>query len=218
MKQSIIRISQAAPEAAAALPPVAAPDPMAGMGAAPLDMGMGAMGAPPAAAAAAAPTTDKKILRTPIESSGMILLDADVEKRLKEQFSTGAINSTSEQTIANDIWKEYGGTEISGVNPSRKGKRKENTEVDDAEIKRTEDSKWERLPEGKTLADLDIKLEDLVEMVTAWSQGIASLKKKEAPAGGGGGMGLASFNLDKLIKTAKTLDEIGQYSLADKII
>ena len=218
MKQSIIRISQAVPEAApVAPPPAAAPDPLAGMGAAPMDMGMSAMGAPPAAGAAA-PTTDKKILRTPIESSGMILLDADVEKRLKEQFSTGAINSTSEQTIANDIWKEYGGTDISGVNPSKKGKRKEDTEVDDAEIKRTEDKKWERLPEGKTLADLDIKLEDLVEMVTAWSQGIASLKKKEAPAGGGSGMGLASINLDKLIKTAKTLDEIGQYSLADKII
>lgn len=220
MSRSILRISQAPPipppdmGAAPPPPPMPAPDLGGGLG-----LGAPPMGAPPMGAGGPAPVTAPKSSLYPLESSGMILMDAEVEKRLKEQFaSTQHINTTSEQEIANEIWKEYGGNDLGGVDQDKRGKRIRDKEVDQNEIKRTRDRKWERLPLGKNLDDLGITLEDINEMVTALSQGIAALKKKEAPGGGGGGMGMASLKYQSFVKIAKKLDKYGFYELADKLI
>lgn len=219
MGRNIIRLAQEAPGAIP--PPIAPPaappmpDPLAGG----LGMPPAPMGAPTAPMAPATGTVSSQGMRYPLESSGMILMDAEVEKRLKEQFaSTEHINTTSEQEIANEIWMEYGGNELGGVDKEKRGKRVRDEEVDDQEIKATRDRKWERLPLGKNLSDLGITLEDFSEMISAWSQGIAANKKKEAPAGGGGGMGLASRNYKQLIRTAQILDNLGLYNLADDLI
>lgn len=221
MGRNIIRLAQEAPGVAPpppALPTVPTPpmpDPMMG--------GLGMPPAPMGASISPAPTTTGTTLslatRYPLESSGMILMDAEIEKRLKEQFaSTEHINTTSEQEIANEIWIEYGGNELGGVDSEKRGKRIRDKEVDDQEIKATRDKKWQRLPFGKNLSDLGITLQDLNEMITALSQGIAANKKKEAPAAGGGGMGLASRDYKDIIRTAQILDNLGFYDLADNLI
>lgn len=207
MPKQILRISQA-PPAAAPPPPAAAPPPPPmdmgmGMGAPPMDMGMGAapMGLPAPGAPAGAPGVPSKLSLYPLENSGMILMDAEIEKRLKEQFaSTENINTTSEEEIANEIWIEYGGNKLGGVDKEKVGKRLPDVEVDENEIKNTRDSKWKRLPFGKNLDDLGITLDDIRDMVISLSQGIAAAKKKEAP---GGGAPMASLKLDNLIKLAK---------------
>lgn len=206
MRHKITRISQAPPTPAAPPPPPPPPMDM-GMAPPPLDLGMApppmdmGMGAPPMGTPGAAPTVPNKASLYPIESSGMLLVNAEVEKRLKEQFaSTKNINTTSEQEIANEIWIEYGGNELGGVDREKVGKRIPDTEADEQEIKRTRDRKWERLIQGKNLDDLGITLDDLTEMVVSLSQGIAAAKKKEAPAGGAP---MASLKRDTLIKLAK---------------
>jgi len=211
MPSPITRISQAPPpEAALAPPPPPAGDPMAG-GMPPMDMGMGAppMGAPPMGAppmggpAGAPPTTAPKSSLYPLENSGMILVDAEVEKRLKEQFaSTKNINTTSEEEIANEIWQEYGGNKLGGVDQEKVGKRLPDKEVDEAEIKRTRDSKWQRLPLGKNLDDLGITLDDIRDMVISLSQGIASAAKKGA-GGAGAPPAMASLKINDLIRLAQ---------------
>ena len=129
------------------------------------------------------------------------MIDAEIEKRLKEQFATNkGPNITSEEEIANEIWVEYGGNELGGVDKSKRGKRIRDKEVDQEEIKRTRDKKWERLLAGKNLDDLKISLDDIKEMVIALSHGIASAKKKEAP---GGAPALANYNTKDIIRLAK---------------
>lgn len=205
MPKQIFRISQAPPPPIAPPPAPAAPPPIdmgMGLGTPPIDMGMG-LGAPPMGGAPApeTPAVPSKLSLYPLENSGMILMDAEIEKRLKEQFaSTKNINTTSEEEIANEIWVEYGGNKLGGVDKEKIGKRLPDVEVDENEIKNTRDSKWKRLPFGKNLDDLGITLDDIRDMVISLSQGIAAAKKKEAP---GGGAPMASLKLDNLIKLAK---------------
>lgn len=225
MSRNIIRISQAPPSpgpdtgATPPPPPAPAPDLSGGLSLGAPPIGAPPMVAPPIGGVGPGSPTAPKFSLYPLESSGMILMDAEVEKRLKEQFaSTHHINTTSEQEIANEIWKEYGGNDLGGVDQEKVGKRIRDKEVDLDEIKRTRDTKWERLPLGKNLDDLGITLQDITEMIIALSQGFAALKKKEAPGGAGGGMGMASLKYKSFIKIAKKLDKYGFYELADKLI
>ena len=211
MPNPIFRISQAPPDAGAPPPPAPIPDPLAG-GAPPMDLGMGAPmggapmgGAPMGAAPATGPISTPKASLYPLENSGMILLDAEIEKRLKEQFaSTENLGTTSEEEIANEIWIEYGGNKFGGVDRTKVGKRMPDKEVDDAEVKRTRDKKWERLPLGKNLDDLGITLDDIRDMVISFSQGIAAAAKKGA-GGPGGAPALASLKNNQLIKLAQDI-------------
>lgn len=206
MRTPITRISQAEPPLPTPAPAPPMPDPMAGgLGAPPMpDPMAGGLGAP-AMGAPASPTisTAPKSSLYAIENSGMLLMDAEIEKRLKEQFaSTENIGTTSEQEIANEIWLEYGGNELGGVDKEKAGKRLPDKEVDLNEVKRTRDRKWERLLIGKNLSDLGITLEDLTDMVVSLSQGIAAIAKKSA---GGGAPAMASFKLDSFVKIAQIL-------------
>ena len=194
MKTSILRISQADPAAAAA--PAPAPDPMAG-GAPPMDMGMGAMppmpGAPAPAGGAGGATdnTTAQGVPYPLENLGMILKDAELQKKLSEILSSSSnVGSTSEEEIANVIFQMYGGNKLGGIDNWKKGERQLEKQVDDKEIEATKDTRWKRLPEGKTLDTLEIPvtLDNIMQAVKAISFGISKAKSKEAPAGGGGAM------------------------------
>jgi len=188
----------------AQMPPM---DPMAGMG-----MGMPAM--PMAMPGAPAPAEAQKQIKIPLSNLGLILADAGIEIKLMEQLED------NEQDIDNKIWIQYGGTEDGDVEDGRIGKRKSNAEADDAEIKATEKSRWERLPEGQNLQDLEITLEDFANAVKFLSYGFAKNKGKEQGAGaaGGGMPGMASRKLENMVKLAHNFDLFGMYSVADRIL
>lgn len=216
MKFQIIRISQAEPGAApiTAPAPEAPPPPPMGMGAPPpLPMG----GSSPASAPGGPATSFTNGIPFPLENIGMILIDVNAEKMLKETFSSSPnIGTTSAEEIANKIWMMYGGNKKGGVYKFRTGKRKPDAEVDEQEIKRTKKNRWERLPDGKTMATLEvpITLSDMQKAIQALSFGLAKAKSKEQPSGGGGMM--ASKN-DQFIKLAETFDKFGYYRLTDCI-
>lgn len=182
-------------------------DPMAGMG-----MGMPAapMAMPGAAAAPPAP----KQIKIPLSNLGLILADAGIELKLMEQLED------DERELANKIWIQYGGKENGDVEEGRVGKRKDDVEASDEEIKATDKSRWERLPEGQNLQDLEITLDDFANAVKFLSFGFAKNKSKEqgAAPGGGGMPGMASRKLDNMVKLALNLDLLGLYNIADRIM
>ena len=154
----------------------------------------------------------EKVIRIPLDNLGLILADAQIEKKLMEDFEN------NELELANEIWMMYGGTENGGVRESRTGKRKDDQQVDDEEIKNTEKSRWERLPEGQNLDDLEIELSDFANAIKYLSFGFAKNKAKEQPAPGGGMPGMASRKLENMVKYARNLDQIGFYRIADRIM
>ena len=195
MKNSIIRISQADPAAAAAPAPP-----------------------PPGGAPAGADTTTAQGVPYPLENLGMILKDAELQKKLSEILSSSSnIGSTSEEEIANVIFQMYGGNKLGGIDEWKKGERKPDKQVDDEEINSTRKERWKRLPEGKTLDTLEIPvtLDNIMSAVKAISFGISKAKSKEAPAGGGP---MASMHYKNMVKISSLLDELGFYRLADRIL
>jgi hypothetical protein len=177
-------------------------------------MGMGMPAVPMAMPAPTEPASAQKQIKIPLANLGLILADAEIEKKLLEKLED------NEQGIANDVWMQYGGEEDGGVNQSRRGKRKESEEAEEEEIKATDKTRWERLPEGQNLLDLEISLDDFANAVKFLSFGFAKNKGKEqgAAAGGGGMPGMASRKLDTMVKLAQNLDLLGMYSVADRIL
>ena len=223
MKTSILRISQADPAAAAAPP---APD--ASAAPPPMDMGAGLGGGlgappmpgapPPGGAAGGTDTTTAQGIPYPLENLGMILKDAELQKKLSEILSsTSNIGSTSEEEIANYIWKMYGGNKLGGVDSWKMGERKLDEQASEEEIKATRNERWKRLPEGKTLETLEIPvtLDNLMEAVKAISFGTSKAKSKEAPAGGGA---MAAMHYKNMVKISQYLDTLGFYRLADHVL
>ena len=187
----------------AQMPPM---DPMAGMGmpASP----MAAPGPPPP------PASGQKQITVPLANLGLILADAEIEKKLLEQLED------NEQGIANDVWLQYGGEEDGGVDTEKRGKRTDSEEATEEEIKATDKTRWERLPQGQNLLDLEITLDDMANAVKFLSFGFAKNKGKEQGGGaaGGGMPGMASRKLDNMVKLAQNLDLLGMYSVADRIL
>ena len=64
--------------------------------------------------------------------------------------------------------------------------------------------------------DLDITLDNVKAAVTATSISTSIGSAAQAKAGGGGGA-MASSNLDKMVKIANMLDDLGLYEYADKM-
>ena len=187
----------------AQMPPM---DPLAGM----------AMPAAPAAmpSSPAQPASGQKQIKVPLANLGLILADAEIEKKLLEQLED------NEQGIANDIWIQYGGEEDGGVSTEKRGKRKDTQEATEEEIKATDKTRWERLPEGQNLLDLEITLDDFANAVKFLSFGFAKNKGKEQGGGaaGGGMPGMASRKLENMVKLAHNFDLLGMYSVADRIL
>ncbi len=177
---------------------------------------MAGLGAPPPVAPTAGPGmaggNAEKIIRIPLTNLGLILADAQIEKKLMEDFEDNELD------LANEIWIQYGGQENGGVVDSRVGKRIDGQEVDDAEIERTEKSRWERLPEGQNLDDIDVELSDFANAIKYLSFGFSKNKAKEQPAPGGGMPGMASRNLENMVKLARNLDSMGLYRIADRMM
>ena len=205
------RLAQMDPMAGA-MPPI---DPMAMGGAPPMDpMGMG-MGGPPAMpmAAPGAPPTSREEIGSPLDSLGKILYDVDITTLLLSKIGDSA------EDTALYIWLMYGGNEHGGAIRDRIGKRTKKKDVtkeqEEAEQERTEDSRWERLSDGKKITEIT-SLDEMTEEV----KGIAAsavkneIKAQGAPAGGGMPMAARHNNM---VKIARKLDKIGFYRSADTI-
>ena len=198
-----VKIAQMPP-----MDPMAGIDPMAGMG-----MGMPAAPMAMPGAPAEAPSGQKQI-KIPLANLGLILADAEIEKKLLEQLED------NEQDIANGVWMQYGGEEDGGVDTEKRGERKDSEEASDEEIKATDKTRWKRLPQGQNLNDLEITLDDFANAVKFLSFGFAKNKGKEQGAGaaGGGMPGMASRKLENMVKLAHNFDLLGMYSVADRIL
>ena len=205
------RLAQMDPMAGA-MPPI---DPMAMGGAPPMDpMAMG-MGGPPAMpmAAPGAPPTSREEIGSPLDSLGKILYDVDITTLLLSKIGDSA------EDTALYIWLMYGGNEHGGAIRDRIGKRTKKKDVtkeqEEAEQERTEDSRWERLSDGKKITEIT-SLDEMTEEV----KGIAAsavkneIKAQGAPAGGGMPMAARHNNM---VKIARKLDKIGFYRSADTI-
>lgn len=195
----------------AQMPPA---DPMAGMPAMDPMAGMGMPAAPMAMPAPGPPTSDQKQIKIPLSNLGLILADSQIEKKLLEQLED------NEQDIANGVWIQYGGSEDGGVDEEKRGKRNDSEEASEEEIKATDKTRWERLPVGQNLNDLEITLDDFANAVKFLSFGFAKNKGKEqgGAAPGGGMPGMASRKLENMVKLAHNLDLLGMYSVADRIL
>jgi hypothetical protein len=180
----------------------------------PMAMGMAMPAAPMAMPAPAEPASAQKQIKIPLANLGLILADAEIEKKLLEQLED------NEQDIANGVWVEYGGKEDGGVDQEKRGKRKDTEEASEEEIKATNKTRWERLPEGQNLNDLEITLDDFANAVKFLSFGFAKNKGKEQGGGaaGGGMPGMASRKLENMVKLAHNFDLLGMYSVADRIL
>ena len=174
------------------------------------------MGAPPPVAPTAGPGmaggNAEKIIRVPLSNLGLILADAEIEKKLMEDLEDNELD------LANEVWMMYGGNEDGSVNKSRVGKRKDDKEVDDVEIKNTNKTRWERLPLGQNLDDLGIELSDFANAIKFLSFGFSKNKAKEQPVAGGGMPGMASRKLDNMVKLGGNLDKMGLYRIADRLM
>ena len=177
-------------------------------------MGMPVAAAPMAMPAPAEPASTQKQIKIPLANLGLILADAEIEKKLLEQLED------NEQDIANDVWMQYGGAEDGGVDQEKRGKRNESEEASEEEIKATDKTRWERLPMGQNLNDLEITIEDFANAVKFLSFGFAKNKGKEQGGGaaGGGMPGMASRKLENMVKLAHNFDLLGMYNVADRIM
>lgn len=181
-----------------------------------MDMGMPPMGGPPtapmAAPGAAPAATTREEIGSPLRELGQILYDIDIETLLSQKIGS----DTSK--VAQEVWVMYGGNILGGIDEEKVGKRtdKQNVSPEDeeSEQEKTEDSRWERLPEGQKISDIT-SLDELDATVQGIAGDLAAKKKKEQAGGGaGGGMPMASIKL-QLIKLAQRYDKAGRYSFAD---
>lgn len=193
----------------AAPPPLPPPPPIGGLPPLPPMPGLPGMPPPPGAPT---PSSNQKAIKEPLSNLGLILADAEIEKMLMEEMQF------NEREIANKIWKMYGGNDEGGVEDGHVGKRKEGVEITDEEINDTKETRWERLPLGQDLLDLEIELEDMANAVKYLSFGFSKNKSKEQGGGAPGGMPMASLKLENMVKLARNLDFYGLYSVADRIL
>lgn len=203
-----------APAPAPALPPQTAPTGDLGM----LGLtGGGDMGFPsmPQTAPMASPASgDRQEIIGPIESPTQIFYDMDISNFVENNLHMGVDELTSL------IWKEYGGSDDGKKDNSKLGKRtgdSKDLNPDDAKKERdiTEDSKWERLPKGKSIADI-ISYSDLGKIVSGLMYGITTkiVTQSATPAAG-----TAMASSDKIrIILANNLDDEYLYKQSDTII
>jgi len=142
---------------------------------------MGGMGATPPAEPA---TTERPKIAGPLKSVGEILYDFNIEEYI-------ALHpDQSEEDMSEKVWEEYGGNHNENIKSDKEGERDEKSqnrtpEEVNSEIEKTYDSKWKRLPIGKTIDDIT-SLDEIVGLMKSLTYGtVKKFKSPAAPAGGG---------------------------------
>jgi hypothetical protein len=142
---------------------------------------LGGMGGPPPAGPS---TVERPKIAGPLKSVGEILYDFNIEEYI-------ALHpDQSEEDMSEEVWQEYGGDSNENIKSDKEGERDEESatrtpEEINSEIERTEESKWERLPIGKTIDDIT-SLEEVIGLMKSLTYGtVKKFKSPAAPAGGG---------------------------------
>lgn len=182
------------------------------MGGAP-PMGAAPMGAPPGPPP---PPPGKEPILGPLKGVGDLLRDAGIEQLIASN------PDEDEEGLALKIWTQYGGEPDGEVDPTKVGERKAGEpppppDAVDAELKDTDQERWRRLPDGKTIADIT-SLGDLAEIMRSVIFGaIKKLKTPPAPPGGMPGMPppMASIGL-RMIRLAIQMADVSP-DLADRL-
>ena len=206
------RFAQEMPPAAPPAPPMGGDMGMGmggGMGMDPM-MGMG--GAPTATMSApGAPGGQREEIGSPLNELGKILYDIDIQTIIFDKLGESA------EDIALYVWTTYGGEETGTVNDLHIGKRIPRKDVspedEEKEQKRTEDSRWERLPKDQTIGDIT-SLEELSDTIKGIALNVAKNVGK-AQGGGPPGMGGMASRYIRFVKTAEILDKQGKHYLVD---
>lgn len=204
------RFAQEMPPAAPPAPPMGGDMGMGGgMGMDPM-MGMG--GAPTAPMSApGAPSGQREEIGSPLNELGKILYDIDIQTIIFDKLGESA------EDIALYVWTTYGGEETGTVNDLHIGKRIPRKDVspedEEKEQKRTEDSRWERLPKDQTIGDIT-SLEELSDTIKGIALNVAKNVGK-AQGGGPPGMGGMASRYIRFVKTAEILDKQGKHYLVD---
>jgi hypothetical protein len=124
------------------------------------------------------------------------------------------------EELALEVWKAYGGTEMGDDVESKTGNRtskstKATPEKQEAEFNATEDSRWKRLPFGKTIEDITT-LDELSEILSGLILG--AVKAKAPASAPPGGMPPPMANTIALMRRYSELaDSTGAYDVADEI-
>lgn len=163
------------PDPMGGAPPMG-PDPMGGMGGPPMGGPPGAPGAPGEA--------EKPSIAGPLSSIGEILYDFDIEKFIAMH------PAKTQEELAEDVWEAYGGNSDDTVDADKVGERSEKDsqrppEEVTKEVENTEETKWKRLPIGKTIADITSVAEIKSLMNSLIFGTIKMFKTPAAPPGGG---------------------------------
>jgi hypothetical protein len=155
----------------------------------------------------AGPQSTFKVIYSPLDTLGKILADLDFKTFLENNFGTDPVD------LAKQIWVMYGGNE----NELRKGKpgqRKENPLSDDPmqleklqkeEYNRTRNSRWKRLPEGKSIDEIT-NPQALEQSIIGGYLALAKENSKPAQS-----------SALTWLKIAEIADKIGNHKYADKI-
>lgn len=196
------RFAQVPPPPPPAAMPPAMPAPMGGM--------------PPMPPAMAAPTanTPRQELVGPLDSVSKVLYDYDIGTAVDGNAARDA------EDLALEVWKTYGGTDIGDGIESKSGERTDNSvkqspEQQETEQKNTDDSRWKRLPKGKTIEDIT-SLEELSDILSGLVMG--AVKSKAAPPAPPGGMMPPMASVVSLLhRYAKIAESRGSYGVADQL-
>jgi len=199
------------------------PPPTAPPGGAPPPPMLG-MGGPPPTAPTAAPGgisgPDREEIGSALDSLDKILYDIDIQAMIEND------PTLDPDDLAVTVFKMYGGDEFGNAIRSKVGKRDPHAknvspEDEKAEQERTEDKRWERLPLGQHITDIQgVTLDKLTQFMPALIASVVANVKKQAGGGAAGGPPgpggpLASSNA--WIKIANNLDQQGCFKQADWI-
>lgn len=187
-----------APPPAGAMPPGMPPAPMPMPGAAP--------------AMPMADTGSRPELSGPIDTLAKVLYDYDIAT----EISNHAAKNPEELSMA--VWQAYGGDDMGNADSEKSGRRSEQSleapqEQKDAEREATEDSRWLRLPAGKTIADITT-LDDINEVMTGLIYGITKAKNTANAAPPGGMPPPMASVFRQMVRLAAAFDRHGKHDRA----
>lgn len=181
----------------------------------------GAMPTSPMAMPAAEPPSSAPIrqeIAGPLDTLAKIMYDDNITEIISES------GMEKPEDLSLKIWTDYGGTPKGKIDPNKKGTRtpeSRNTPQEQVvqENTKSENMKWTRLPQGKTIQDvapLDAISETMLALVAGTAKNSAGAAG--AAAGGSGGSGGASASaVREIVKLAWVLDVKGSCKEADKL-
>lgn len=187
----------------------AAPPPMAP----PMPGGMPPMPGMPAPAMPMSDAGSRPELSGPLDTLAKLLYDYDIAS----EISNHAAKNPEELSMS--VWKAYGGDEMGNADSDKTGKRTKKQlglppEQQESEREMTQDSRWLRLPAGKTVADVTT-LDDISEVMTGLVYGITKSKSSagQPPPPGGMPPPMASV-YRQMVRLAAAFDQYGKHARA----